>query len=61
MMHSQTTGTGEADAAGGAWRLPECDSTAALPLKDSSMTSTARNRTRVVLHVDLDAFYCKSS
>lgn len=23
------------------------------------MTSTARNRTRVVLHVDLDAFYCK--
>lgn len=24
------------------------------------MTSNARNRTRVILHVDLDAFYCKS-
>lgn len=25
------------------------------------MSSSARNRTRVVLHVDLDAFYCKSA
>ena len=24
------------------------------------MASIARNRTRVILHVDLDAFYCKS-
>lgn len=25
------------------------------------MTSNTRNRTRVILHVDLDAFYCKTN